>query len=310
MNANAASFGAVPISSVTAVGAPSYTSGTHMWYGTAPSLNAMPETTNTSPNSSSVRLPCPRQRRLARRGRCRASRSRRRSSTCRRAACPTPARRARSTSSPPRSARSTSRCIATIAYSDSDMQLEAEVERHEAARRRSSPSCRAARTASARTSRRGTGRAPRGSRANRTASATRRRSAKNLSRSASMSSTTMPLKRLRRLRAGVGRERDPRATASSASCVSQNATWRRASARNRSTSSTTHAAAQQHDLRQDGSEVDASSWRPSRLQLALRDVREQVGDRCVHHVDERLRLDAHREHEQPRRRPAARTRGG
>ena len=42
MNANAASFGAVPISSVTAVGAPWYTSGTHMWYGAAPSLNAMP----------------------------------------------------------------------------------------------------------------------------------------------------------------------------------------------------------------------------------------------------------------------------
>ncbi len=31
MNANAASFGAVPMSSVTAVGAPSYTSGIHMW---------------------------------------------------------------------------------------------------------------------------------------------------------------------------------------------------------------------------------------------------------------------------------------
>ena len=54
MNAKAASLGAVPISSVTAVGAPSYTSGTHMWYGTAPSLNAMPETTNTRPNSRIV----------------------------------------------------------------------------------------------------------------------------------------------------------------------------------------------------------------------------------------------------------------
>ena len=51
--ANAAIFGAVPISSVIAVGAPSYTSGTHMWYGTTPSLNARPETTNTSPNVSS-----------------------------------------------------------------------------------------------------------------------------------------------------------------------------------------------------------------------------------------------------------------
>ena len=59
MNAKAASFGAVPIRSVIGVGAPWYTSGTHMWYGTTPSLNAMPETTKTSPNTSSVRLPCP-----------------------------------------------------------------------------------------------------------------------------------------------------------------------------------------------------------------------------------------------------------
>ncbi len=59
MKAYTASLGAVPISSVTAVGAPSYTSGTHMWYGTAPSLNATPETTNTSPKSRMVRSPCP-----------------------------------------------------------------------------------------------------------------------------------------------------------------------------------------------------------------------------------------------------------
>ena len=52
--ANAANSGAVPMSSVIAVGAPWYTSGTHMWYGTAPSLNAMADTTNTRPNSSST----------------------------------------------------------------------------------------------------------------------------------------------------------------------------------------------------------------------------------------------------------------
>ena len=33
---NAAIFGAVPMNRVTGVGAPSYTSGTHMWSGTAP----------------------------------------------------------------------------------------------------------------------------------------------------------------------------------------------------------------------------------------------------------------------------------
>src|ERR1700686_3096860 len=48
MNANAANSGAVPMKSVIAVGAPWYTSGTHMWYGTAPSLNAIAETTNTN----------------------------------------------------------------------------------------------------------------------------------------------------------------------------------------------------------------------------------------------------------------------
>src|SRR3989338_3325302 len=51
-NAKAASLGAEPISMVIAVGAPWYTSGTHMWNGTTPSLNARPETTNTRPNTS------------------------------------------------------------------------------------------------------------------------------------------------------------------------------------------------------------------------------------------------------------------
>ena len=59
MKANAASFGAVPMNSVIAVGAPSYTSGTHMWYGTAPSLKAIAETTNTRPKSRIVLLAPP-----------------------------------------------------------------------------------------------------------------------------------------------------------------------------------------------------------------------------------------------------------
>ena len=50
--ANAASSGAEPMISVTAVGAPWYTSGIHMWNGAAPSLNARPATMNTRPNTS------------------------------------------------------------------------------------------------------------------------------------------------------------------------------------------------------------------------------------------------------------------
>ena len=38
---------------LTGVGAPSYTSGTHMWHGTAPSLNA---TTNTRPSTMVSRM--------------------------------------------------------------------------------------------------------------------------------------------------------------------------------------------------------------------------------------------------------------
>ncbi len=37
---------------VTGVGAPSYTSGVHMWNGTADSLKARPATTNTMPITS------------------------------------------------------------------------------------------------------------------------------------------------------------------------------------------------------------------------------------------------------------------
>ena len=52
--AKAASLGAPPRISVTAVGEPWYTSGTHMWNGTAPSLNARPDTRNTMPNTSAI----------------------------------------------------------------------------------------------------------------------------------------------------------------------------------------------------------------------------------------------------------------
>src|SRR5688572_8510501 len=48
-NANEAILGTVDRNSVTAVGAPEYTSGTHMWNGTAPNLNATPTTMNTTP---------------------------------------------------------------------------------------------------------------------------------------------------------------------------------------------------------------------------------------------------------------------
>jgi hypothetical protein len=52
--ANAASLGPVEMNSVTAEGAPWYTSGIHMWKGTTPTLNARPETTNTSPKASTA----------------------------------------------------------------------------------------------------------------------------------------------------------------------------------------------------------------------------------------------------------------
>ncbi len=48
----AAIFGAEAKNVVTGVGAPSYTSGVHMWNGTAEILNASPASTNTRPNST------------------------------------------------------------------------------------------------------------------------------------------------------------------------------------------------------------------------------------------------------------------
>ena len=48
----AATLGAVDMKAVTGVGAPSYTSGVHMWNGTALILNASPATMNTTPITS------------------------------------------------------------------------------------------------------------------------------------------------------------------------------------------------------------------------------------------------------------------
>src|SRR3984957_6785998 len=50
-SAIAATFGAVAKNTVTDVGAPSYTSGVHMWNGTADTLNASPTSTNTIPTT-------------------------------------------------------------------------------------------------------------------------------------------------------------------------------------------------------------------------------------------------------------------
>ncbi len=50
-SAIAATFGAVAKKTVTDVGAPSYTSGVHMWNGTAETLKAKPTSTNTMPTT-------------------------------------------------------------------------------------------------------------------------------------------------------------------------------------------------------------------------------------------------------------------
>ena len=58
-SAIAATFGAVAKNAVTGVGEPSYTSGVHMWNGTAETLNARPEIRKTRPKSRpSDRSPC------------------------------------------------------------------------------------------------------------------------------------------------------------------------------------------------------------------------------------------------------------
>src|SRR3569623_2311522 len=55
----AATLGAEAKKAVTGGGAPSYTSGVHMWNGTAEILNASPANTNTSPKVSPIEWPAP-----------------------------------------------------------------------------------------------------------------------------------------------------------------------------------------------------------------------------------------------------------
>ena len=50
--AKAAAFTPVAMNAVTGVGAPSYTSGAHMWKGTAATLNPKPTISNANPASS------------------------------------------------------------------------------------------------------------------------------------------------------------------------------------------------------------------------------------------------------------------
>ena len=55
----AATLGAAERSAVTGVGAPSYTSGVHMWNGAADTLKARPQIRNTRPNTMPMEAgPC------------------------------------------------------------------------------------------------------------------------------------------------------------------------------------------------------------------------------------------------------------
>src|SRR3979411_2205864 len=56
-SANAASFEAVPMNTVTQVGDPSYTSGIHIWNGTAPNLNPTPTMRKAMPNTKPTLQP-------------------------------------------------------------------------------------------------------------------------------------------------------------------------------------------------------------------------------------------------------------
>ncbi len=58
-SANAASFEAVPMNTVTLVGEPSYTSGIHIWNGTAPNLKPTPTMRKAIPNTSPMLSPKP-----------------------------------------------------------------------------------------------------------------------------------------------------------------------------------------------------------------------------------------------------------
>src|SRR6476646_4504917 len=53
----AATFGAAAKNAVTGVGAPSYTSGVHIWNGTAEILKQKPTNRNTSPNTRPMLAP-------------------------------------------------------------------------------------------------------------------------------------------------------------------------------------------------------------------------------------------------------------
>ena len=52
--ASAATFGAEAKKAVTGVGAPSYTSGVHMWNGTAETLKQRPASRKTRPNTRPI----------------------------------------------------------------------------------------------------------------------------------------------------------------------------------------------------------------------------------------------------------------
>ena len=57
---NAATFVAAPMNATTGVGAPSYTSGVHIWNGAAETLNAKPTTSNAIARSARACEPvCP-----------------------------------------------------------------------------------------------------------------------------------------------------------------------------------------------------------------------------------------------------------
>ncbi len=57
ISAKAAIFDAVPMNTVTQVGEPSYTSGSHMWNGTAPSLKPTPTIMNAIPKMRPILSP-------------------------------------------------------------------------------------------------------------------------------------------------------------------------------------------------------------------------------------------------------------
>src|SRR5206468_1212709 len=107
--------------------------------------------------------------------------------------------------------------------------------------------------------------------------------------SASMSSTIMLLNALTTSSCIVFSV--TQAAISNASCVSQYVTCRRVSSTKRSTIRISAAA-----VRMTTSGITAKRLCANGMsEFALRGVREKIGDRRVHHVDERLRPNAHRE---------------